>query len=194
MKRLALLIFTISSLIGSEFDDFSQFAQFEKQDKEAFKKLESKVKRCINNWNFSCARDNLYKMKKHIVSKKDSRVIDTLWTDLYTQEREKKEYEEAQRLANSTKSIEVYRCDFYKKGLCDLKVNNAYDGVVFYKYKNGEYMLDIMNSKNAKATVGGYYPDADELYVPYCGHKYDVGGLFNALNYFANCAINSKFQ
>jgi hypothetical protein len=107
MKSLLIIVLLFSFSFADSFDDFSSFEQFEKQDKQEFNRLKKKAKDCINNWDFNCARDSLYQMKKYITTKKDSKTINNLWDSLYAEEDRKKRNEEAQRRANAKKDIRI---------------------------------------------------------------------------------------
>ncbi len=194
MKKLTIIflfIFSVSLLLANNFDDFNQFEQFEKQDKQEFNRLKYKVKSCINDWDFSCARDNLKKMKKYITTKSDNKIIDNLWDVLYAEEKRKERYEEARRRASATKNITLTDCE---DGTCVIEVNGQYDGNIYYKYSSsygGSYNIFVLGSTNVQNISGTYFLSNKKLSIK-CGSKYGIS-LSEALYYYLKCATNGSY-
>ena len=189
MKKFLIFLFPLFLFAG--FNDFSAFDKFDKQDKQEFNRLKSKAKSCMNSWDFSCARDDLKKMKRYITAKSDNSVINSLWDDLHIKEREKEQYEEAQRRANSSKSVSVGSCDTYN-GLtsCDISVNGISGfGTISYKYSYEYKQYYIYGGTGWGDT---YYPTENRLYTAGCG-SISANGISDALVKTARCKINGHY-
>jgi hypothetical protein len=190
MKKLLIIIsilFIHSISFANSFDNFSAFEQFDKQDKQEFNKLKKEAKKCINNWDFNCAEDDLDKMKKYITSKKDNDIISDLRSDLLSARGNKIRSE--RRVKAASANIELRDCGVCNGDMCSctLYVNGYEKGLLFYHWNSVGKWYDI-TFPNHNWPNGDYNPASwsSKLQLIKCG-KIDVGSLSEALQYAAKC-------
>ncbi len=193
MKYIILILLsTLLFASMSNFNDFDQFDQFDKQDKQEFNRLKSKAKSCMNSWDFSCAEDSISKMKRYITLKKDNKIIASLIDDLDTKKREKERYEEAQRQANSGKSVSFDNChDWSNNGgvTCSVRVDGDYKGTLFYHFDNKGNFYVISVYAHGDVIYNLYNNQVEETN---CGSTY-ASSLSDAINKVLECDFNRHF-
>jgi len=195
MNKLSAF-FILPLFLFAGINDFSAFDKFDRMDKQEFNRLKKEARRCINNWNFDCARNRLYKMKKYITSKKDNKIIDNLWSDLNKEEDIKRKYEVARR-ANSSKSIYIGSC-YNGTGArcCALYINEEKEGTFCYKWNSSYNHYDIFSLFGANFSVIGYYaPSLHMIWTTKCGDS-SAGSVYSiseAIRKYANCVANGHY-
>ena len=198
MNRLLIIIFIIPLFSFAGNYDFNAFDKFDRMDKQEFNRLKKEVKKCINNWNFDCARSKLYKMKKYITSKKDNKMIDNLWNELNREEEAKTRYEEAQRRANSNRTYSIENCYAGADGAkcCSLIIDGEDKGHICYQWDSSSNDYKIFPVWGANIDVNGYYdPNLHMIWTTKCGDSSagSVYGISSALDKFANCVANGYY-
>jgi len=195
MKKFLIFLFPLFLFAG--FNDFSAFDKFDRMDKQEFNRLKKEAKECIKNWNFSCARNKLKNMKKYITSKKDNKIIDNLWSELYREESAKERYEEAQRRANSNKSFSLEYCYNGSSGgarCCRAIIDGEDKGSICYKWDSHYNHYSIFPVFGAEIYENGYYdPNLHMIWTTKCGKTYTVYSIASALNKFLNCVANGHY-
>ena len=199
MNKLSAF-FILPLFLFAGINDFSAFDKFDRMDKQEFNRLKKEVKKCINNWNFDCARDKLYKMKRYITSKKDNQIISSLWNKFYEEKRAKERYEKENEEIKANSSKYVYISDCYDGAdgarCCSLYINGEKEGTFCYQWNSSYKHYDIFSLFGANFSVRGYYaPSLHMIWTTKCGDS-SAGSVYSvseAVREYANCVANGHY-
>ncbi len=191
MKALISSFILINLLFGFSFNDFDQFEQAEKLDKQNFNAIKKEALKCIKSWDFKCAKYKISKLKKYISTKKDMVQIKNLKEKLA--EEKIKQY----KATNKNKDILIKNCNYAswnRHTTCSLFINGKYEGTIWYYPNDDLYNIQI-SSNSVTANAGYYNPKLHYTHTVNCGDSttFKTRGITQSLYQYANCYINGNY-